>query len=252
MAYRGKRSAGCLICRKRKIRCDTQKPSCGQCIKYGAHCTGYRDTNNTQFLDESQHVMLKARNKGNRSTPTRSATPTLTSTSTSLISLPQRSAVSLPARSASPMPRHQTPALYRPSPLASAPLNLNMEDLALNYFYSSFINPNFLSFLPDQSDIFHKDPVFQNAITCTAIASFANRFGSHADLLQGRQLYAKALLLTNQALRDPVRIRDDATLVAVFLLGIFEVSIGSLAVVVEHASSNVVTLRTLIVTVWRG
>ena len=39
-----KRSAGCFECRKRKVRCDETKPECNTCLRRGTKCPGYRPT----------------------------------------------------------------------------------------------------------------------------------------------------------------------------------------------------------------
>ncbi|KAL1880609.1 hypothetical protein Daus18300_001220 [Diaporthe australafricana] len=35
------RSKGCALCVKRRVKCDQNRPSCGNCIKYGAECPGF-------------------------------------------------------------------------------------------------------------------------------------------------------------------------------------------------------------------
>ncbi|KAF2722222.1 hypothetical protein K431DRAFT_293627 [Polychaeton citri CBS 116435] len=37
-----KRSSGCDECRRRKVRCDGDKPECQRCLRYGVRCPGYR------------------------------------------------------------------------------------------------------------------------------------------------------------------------------------------------------------------
>ena len=36
-------SSGCQTCRKRRIKCDETRPTCGQCIKSARECTGFKD-----------------------------------------------------------------------------------------------------------------------------------------------------------------------------------------------------------------
>ncbi|OAQ71864.1 C6 finger domain-containingprotein [Purpureocillium lilacinum] len=38
---RGRRSKGCLTCRKRKVKCDERRPTCERCEKGYHHCLGY-------------------------------------------------------------------------------------------------------------------------------------------------------------------------------------------------------------------
>ncbi|KAJ5574133.1 uncharacterized protein N7459_008560 [Penicillium hispanicum] len=47
MAGKPWQSAGCITCRKRKVKCDLQKPQCARCIKRGVPCEGY---SNNEFL----------------------------------------------------------------------------------------------------------------------------------------------------------------------------------------------------------
>ncbi|TVY16401.1 putative transcriptional regulatory protein, partial [Lachnellula arida] len=39
--FKAKTRTGCGICRKRRIKCDEQKPSCYHCIRSGWKCDGY-------------------------------------------------------------------------------------------------------------------------------------------------------------------------------------------------------------------
>ncbi|PYH86211.1 hypothetical protein BO82DRAFT_418590 [Aspergillus uvarum CBS 121591] len=43
MVFPGKLSAGCILCRKRKVKCDEGKPGCQRCITHGVPCPGYPD-----------------------------------------------------------------------------------------------------------------------------------------------------------------------------------------------------------------
>ena len=64
---------------------------------------------------------------------------------------------------------------------------------------------------------------FSTAVSAVALASLANRPNSKNLLPKAREIYTKALALTNAALRDPVQAKTDQTLSSVLLLGIFEV-----------------------------
>ncbi|KAH6604581.1 hypothetical protein Trco_006288 [Trichoderma cornu-damae] len=58
MVYRGP-SKDCLPCRKRKLRCDLRKDGCGQCLRAGISCFGYRDANDLVFRDQTRSVQRK-------------------------------------------------------------------------------------------------------------------------------------------------------------------------------------------------
>jgi hypothetical protein len=55
------RSNGCFLCRKRKIRCDEQRPGCGRCATHGVPCPGYRQPapGEVIFRDETREVVLR-------------------------------------------------------------------------------------------------------------------------------------------------------------------------------------------------
>lgn len=67
------------------------------------------------------------------------------------------------------------------------------------------------------------DPALENAMLCVGMVGFANMFGSLLESQLARQRYVNALWHTNVNLRDSTKVRDDRTLVAIFLLGLFEV-----------------------------
>lgn len=63
MVYRGRPSKSCRQCRKRDIKCDKQKASCGQCIRANLPCPGYHDPRTLIFNDQTQTVVRKANGK---------------------------------------------------------------------------------------------------------------------------------------------------------------------------------------------
>ncbi|KAL2061167.1 hypothetical protein VTL71DRAFT_7440 [Oculimacula yallundae] len=56
----GRPSTGCEFCRKRKIKCDEQKPVCTKCNKRGLQCR-YRDQVQIWFWDQTEEVVEKSR-----------------------------------------------------------------------------------------------------------------------------------------------------------------------------------------------
>ncbi|KAK5053975.1 hypothetical protein LTR84_001937 [Exophiala bonariae] len=59
MVYDGKPSRACLPCRRRKLRCDLKRDSCGQCIRAGLDCTGYRNPHDLRIQNETKLVKRK-------------------------------------------------------------------------------------------------------------------------------------------------------------------------------------------------
>ncbi|GFF32115.1 hypothetical protein IFM46972_03439, partial [Aspergillus udagawae] len=60
MVYCGKPSKACLECRVKRRRCNLSRPSCGQCLRAGAKCGGYRDPRSLLFRDQSAQVICQA------------------------------------------------------------------------------------------------------------------------------------------------------------------------------------------------
>ncbi|KAJ9611805.1 uncharacterized protein PV06_11419 [Exophiala oligosperma] len=45
---------GCVICKRRRIKCDEAKPQCLRCVKHGSHC--YYEVPNTWVFEPKKHV----------------------------------------------------------------------------------------------------------------------------------------------------------------------------------------------------
>ena len=61
------------------------------------------------------------------------------------------------------------------------------------------------------------------SIHAASLASFSNEFNSGDVLRQSREQYGRALRLTNSALGSPKEATKDSTLIAVMLLGLYEI-----------------------------
>ena len=72
------RSLGCSLCRKRRVKCDEQKPTCGNCQKYGVDCPGYEK--DVKFVSGKHQIRQRRR-------PASAESP-MTLTSNSLASSP--------------------------------------------------------------------------------------------------------------------------------------------------------------------
>ncbi|KAJ5325495.1 uncharacterized protein N7506_008597 [Penicillium brevicompactum] len=62
------RSQGCILCRKRKVKCDEGKPACGNCAVYGRKCPGYQTSIPLVFRNENKKIerLVKKDQKGSR------------------------------------------------------------------------------------------------------------------------------------------------------------------------------------------
>lgn len=60
MVNTGKPSSGCFECKRRRVKCDTQRPECEKCIKYGVKCPGYPDRPGFKFREENSKLRERA------------------------------------------------------------------------------------------------------------------------------------------------------------------------------------------------
>jgi hypothetical protein len=65
-----------------------------------------------------------------------------------------------------------------------------------------------------------------SALNAVGLAALSNIRMSPQMMLKARREYTAALSHTNQALRDPIKSKQDDILAAVVLLGMFEVSLS--------------------------
>ncbi|CAK4032486.1 Hypothetical predicted protein [Lecanosticta acicola] len=90
--------------------------------------------------------------------------------------------------------------------------------IARNFFFDQFVTPAHLSFL---DGVDPDDFLIQPILAC-ALAVIANRHEDARGKELARQHYIAAIGSTNVALGHPRRVKEDSTLIAVFLLGVFE------------------------------
>lgn len=87
------------------------------------------------------------------------------------------------------------------------------------FFHQQFVAPGHFSFL---NEVVVDDFLLRPIQACSYMI-LANRQGRDAGLQAlAREHYVAALAATNQTLRDPQQVKEDNTIVAVFLLGIYE------------------------------
>lgn len=63
MENTGQPSDGCFKCRERRVKCDSLRPSCERCCKYGVECPGYPDRKGIVFRKDTLLVQQKANEK---------------------------------------------------------------------------------------------------------------------------------------------------------------------------------------------
>ncbi|KJZ75701.1 hypothetical protein HIM_04858 [Hirsutella minnesotensis 3608] len=207
MAYGGKPSKGCQMCRIRRIKCDETRPTCKQCEKGRRQCPGYRGVGENQ---------AKAR-------------PAATSRSIKPVRSPD-SAVTVWSSGSSD--EGSSPPLSPARRAIPAALRTPVHDAASCHFVSNYIliprqglttSRGWLEFLVP---ILKQDPLiphFEYAFNACALASLNNQVGTGNDFeSKALGFYTKALAATFSALKDPEMVKHDATLASILLLSLFE------------------------------
>ncbi|KAL8801818.1 MAG: hypothetical protein Q9182_004225 [Xanthomendoza sp. 2 TL-2023] len=235
MVYGGKPSTGCKNCRRRKIKCDEQRPACTQCTNTNRVCPGYAHLFDLVLRDQTESVSRKAQRKGKREPaavkPTATAADTSNTALVAGLSGGQRPRRRLPPSSAhiaSPANlgyyqalQHQLPKSFQDAP----------EDQAVNAFFQNYVliprhpysRRGYLDCLLPLYQTTRHDSLLSLATTAIAMAVE----GGSPSTAHYRQLshsfFGKALVKTGRAIRDPIESVRDETLMAVLLLSFYEV-----------------------------
>ncbi|KAF6832349.1 C6 zinc finger domain-containing protein [Colletotrichum musicola] len=124
-----------------------------------------------------------------------------------------------------------------------ANVDVGPEVYTLGRFYTNYATTASIVFfnrLPahydaDLSDASHT----RHATHAVALASASRQLRQSGLMVEARRHYGKAIARLNQALKDPVRVRDDSNLVTLFLFGMFEVIVGKRSSKVIDLEQNV-------------
>ena len=243
----GRRSRGCDLCRKRKVRvshssfsklhalqflgfafvhmyanncaqCDEARPTCVKCSRIGKLCS-YRDSVDLLFHDETPNAAARAKRLWQaRASPVRS------------VSSPS-SGRSSQSSSASPS---SVLELTLDSPRSLSP---SREQVAIQRFNFDFvIEPNgclgstgHLEFVPALYSACEQGSSLELAVEAVAFANLSRRgHAAHISKLATRK-YVEAMRLTGVALNDFKTMTTDETLVSCHLLSLYEVRISTLS-----------------------
>ncbi|KAI6779654.1 Transcriptional regulatory protein-like protein [Emericellopsis cladophorae] len=204
------------MCRTRRIKCDETKPTCNQCAKSRRVCPGYKDEFDLVFRNETQATERRAR-KANKKATAQKINPDATMT------------VLSPDGSPSGKQLQKSPSPAQSSYVASA-LQLPLDQQASCHFVSNYVliprqgsTRGFMEYLLPLMKTERPAEHFKNAFDACAFASLGNRVGVGHDFGEiALSRYTKALSSTYKALRDPELAKQDSTLAAILLLGLFE------------------------------
>ncbi|KAL5115518.1 hypothetical protein ACEQ8H_006581 [Pleosporales sp. CAS-2024a] len=202
---KGKPSAACGECRKRRSRCDQALPSCGQCTKAGRKCPGYRNTVDLMFHDESHSIARRSKIQSCDNVK-----------SQAVDGQNYDEAVLMRLAAAAPIK------------LTDFVLDQPLEDLGVSYFMSTYVGDDpwvsplyYLPKLYTQSS--PSNPGLQQSITAAGLAGYAKNSRRHDIKEAATRLYVSAIRSINVAISDPTTVLQDSTLMAISMAAMFEV-----------------------------
>jgi hypothetical protein len=216
-----KRSTGCFECRKRKVRCDEARPECNTCLKRGTKCPGYRPLQSFilhKFGEQNERPSL-IKEDDNRYRYANHETPEEEPTSADS----ERGVVEYlqpPGRRPSGLP-----VLRQVSPIAIERVQ-HVGELIWLYLPRSDAHtlppPSALMLtlpqLPATSD------VLLAAVDALSAAQLAVANRNYSLVNRSRSLYGTALSKMMTTIQYPNRAVEDETLLATYLLTLYEVS----------------------------
>ncbi|KAH8896221.1 hypothetical protein GQ53DRAFT_838460 [Thozetella sp. PMI_491] len=223
MPNTGRPSLDCHLCRARRVKCDLAKPGCIKCSVYGATCPGYRAESDLIFRNEDTHSV--ARRKQKKATKGE-AVVTIRGSKGPSSAAPRRGRAhaSVPGRS------HAARSVADYRLLRSPTLSYTQLKPAVAMIFTLFSQTpskgegrfGRLDFLPD---MLHET----RETSCLALTAdlfvAMHSLKPHAPPkgLGREELYGRSLMAIRHALGQPSKRVEDETIVAVWLLGIYEV-----------------------------
>lgn len=200
------------------------KPSCSQCRRAGRVCTGYRDPSDLRFRDESQGLRNKRQRQADSTKADSITTKAASSTNVGPIAI-----------------SHATKAVTKSSfqllnpvqTLAGTPFSYELvtpgEDQATCFFFRNYVLGDYkygngdFQYLPEIYANEEVGTALSQSIVSLGMVGLAHFWGASHILSQGQARYNATLRLVSALLRNIEDAKADQTLIAVMLLGLYEV-----------------------------
>lgn len=228
MVNTGGPSRACATCKKRKIKCDGTRPSCGQCIKSRRVCLGWKSEADLLFRDQTTHTAQRSARPqpGYHSSLQPQHTP-IESLSFYETSKQRRSGAKT-SRGAVDEADRSNILRYIERHLPTS-LQLPLREQASSYFFNRFTQwkaykHSFGFFQILESSYMRADPTSTLAITTEALAmmTLAKSPGQMSRKAEAAKAYARAVRSVSSAVADCARVRENGTLFSVILLSYAE------------------------------
>lgn len=217
MAYRGRVSRGCLNCKEGRVKvgifgllkfplvapcsqspdqCDEEKPACSRCRRLKYVCPGYPDQWTLVLRQQDTHAKEHVRNRVERAQRRRAEAGG---------GQLQGRNITSPSPAWTPFVGPETPSVYK--------------------FFTDYTSRSGIDYLTSLKDCYALQPAscLANAIHAAALASVARQRSEVGLMDRARLTYGKTIREVNRVIQDDVLVRDDSVLVALFVMGLFQV-----------------------------
>ncbi|KAF2462868.1 uncharacterized protein BDR25DRAFT_118150 [Lindgomyces ingoldianus] len=196
----GRPSRACLSCRQKRIKCDETRPTCKRCSRLKLEC-GWKDEWTSMVRHQEKWAECKVAKRVEKVQMKRN----------------QRHV-------------HRKPDLS--SYVAAHALSMSKqcqigpEVYAINRFYSDYAFTEgtfpFLHLVAPLYTLEQTPGYLHSALPAVALASSAKQLNRHDMMLEAHRHYGNAVRSLNNSLPDTSMAKHDATLLTVFLLGLYE------------------------------
>ncbi|KAH6705157.1 hypothetical protein BKA61DRAFT_739588, partial [Leptodontidium sp. MPI-SDFR-AT-0119] len=199
-------SGACQTCKRRKIKCDQNRPGCQRCAKIGKQCPGYLDGWDLNFRSENDALLAKA---ATQQRPVHGKSSTL-----------GISQISSAGSSASGSPNT--------SPFLGDEVADSIHQHAILLFFQDYTIescgrcPGYLNYLPQLYGRSTKNSLLPVALLAAAYANMAQKFDRQDIAIKAMSHYRKALRVANAVLSNNLETTSDTTMTAIMLLGLYE------------------------------
>lgn len=238
----GRSSTGCGLCRKRKIKvrvairfarvgsltrsqCDEGKPGCKRCAQIRKPCPGYPFQVHLQIRPSTEGTPEGSGTKSIRPGPP--LPPGYTVTHHLELEIPPNQIKLEPETNKAPL--HKLAPTKRS---ITPPPRYDIQHQSLCFFLNLFCFQGgrlyafpVLDFLPDLLRNAHPYSCISQAAMAVSRMTLADRYSRTNVRLQTGKEYGYALKLANATIRDTAASIQDETVVAVWLLGLYEVPV---------------------------
>ena len=194
------------------LQCDQQRPKCGKCIKLNLDCPGYRDLQQVMFRDQSAAVIRRVTKRQSPDSVRSMATQT-SDDSSELTELSDTRSVS----SSQDLPFSMHPSLVAQGAAFFFAQYAIFNEPPFSGTFNNWVIENYC--FGDQNSS------LRLAIEAVGMAGISNGYFAPNAAEKSRERYCHALSAVNKDLNDPTLAYDDSTLLAIVLLGVYEVSL---------------------------